>query len=121
MAGWDTGKAPVFVESRNYDDLINRFGTVFDFKKGDYKWYAERYGLEVKDLAAKRKSWYDGNYVDETKLPKVNSGEYQPLVSPPKKSGGTSRSTDTPNSGAMPIKPTQSGGTIQPRQPSGAR
>ena len=111
-SSWKTAKAPVFVESRNYDDLINRFGTVFEFKKSDYKWYAERYGLEVKDLAAKRTSWYDGQYVDETKLPKREEGAYKPLVDPPKKSGGPAKSNP------LPVKPTQDGGVIQPGKPA---
>lgn len=82
--GWGTAVSPYYIESKHYDELINGFGTALQFKNRQYTWFAQRYQLEVRDLADKRRkqSWYDQPYVDETKTPD-GATDYVPLVFSP--------------------------------------
>jgi hypothetical protein len=40
------------------DELVNGYGQIFNFKKSRWKWYASRYGMDMKNLNQKT-SWYD--------------------------------------------------------------
>ena len=48
----------------NGTDLINWYGKYFSFSKGDYRWFASKYGLDLKDQSQGRSqaSWYDQPY-----------------------------------------------------------
>ncbi len=44
--------------------LINSLGKVFGFRSSDWKWFSNRYNLDLLDLNAdeRKESWYDGSY-----------------------------------------------------------
>lgn len=47
--------------------LVNAFGKLFAFRRGDWAWFAARYNLDLSDLNAARRnsSWYDRPYTPE--------------------------------------------------------
>lgn len=53
----------------NGTDLINWYGKYFNFSKGDYRWFANKYGLDLKDQSQGRSqtSWYDQPYREDTR------------------------------------------------------
>lgn len=53
----------------NTTELLNAYGQDFQFSKGQWRWFASKYNLQLDNLNSDShvKSWYDQPYVDETK------------------------------------------------------
>ena len=68
IGGGQTWVPEVFsVNGLSPAELVNEFGQYVNFNESDYRFFAKKYGFNLRGGNSGKNSWYDQPYVDETK------------------------------------------------------
>lgn len=65
--------------------LVNELSRLFNFKSGEWRWFARRYNLTLEDgnAAARQESWYDRSSYEDEWTPKLKRRSSDAVAEPP--------------------------------------